>query len=91
VIDWQINTMSISARSWAFLMVQKTTIALKRRIRMKVTSGKLVHDLRTTFLERIFKHYPDHKKLWTADEIQRELTTAMYEIAIEYLEKLELE
>lgn len=52
-------------------------------------SAILVQDLRKAFLERIFKHYPDHKKTWTASEIQNEFAFAMHDVAMEYFEEID--
>lgn len=50
-----------------------------------------VCDLRETFLSRIFKNYPDHKKMWEAKDIQNELSGAMYEMAVHYFELMDAE
>ena len=46
-------------------------------------------DLREAFLARIFEHYPDHKKIWKAEEINHELSSAMYEVAMDYIERID--
>jgi hypothetical protein len=46
-------------------------------------------DLREEFLARIFKNYPDHKKMWKAEEINNEFSGAMYDVVIAYLDKIE--
>jgi hypothetical protein len=56
---------------------------------MKITPKMAINDLRDAFLGRIFKNYPDHKKMWKAEDIQNEFSGAMYEIAMEYLSAIE--
>jgi hypothetical protein len=56
---------------------------------MKVTVRNAMIDLREVFIGKIFKHYPDHKKMWKAEEVDKEFTSAMYEMSMYYLEELE--
>ena len=53
---------------------------------MKITLRTAMTDLREVFLSNIFKGYPDHKKLWKAEDINKEFTNAMYEITMDYLD-----
>lgn len=57
----------------------------------KKTIKNAVLDLRGEFLEIIFKHYPDHQKVWKAEDVDKAFTTAMYSIACAYLERAEKE
>jgi hypothetical protein len=56
---------------------------------MKLTVKDAIIDLRTLFIGRIFLGYPDHKKLWKAEEINDAFTSAIYEVTMEYLERIE--
>ena len=55
---------------------------------MKLTVSNAIRDIRETFLSQIFKDYPKHKKMWSADEIQNEFSSAMHHVAMEYFEKI---
>ena len=51
----------------------------------KITVSRAMQDLREEFLSRIFKNYPDHKKMWKAEDVQNELHGAMYSVTLVYL------
>jgi hypothetical protein len=57
----------------------------------KITLRSAMQDLREEFLSAIFNGYPDHKKLWSGEEIAAEFSRAMYSVAIAYLEREEKE
>lgn len=56
---------------------------------MKITIKRAMCDLREEFLSRIFEHYPDHQKLWKAEDVEKTFTTAMYDVACSYLDIIE--
>lgn len=56
---------------------------------MKLTVKNAMMDLREAFLARIFKNYPDNKKMWKAEEINNEFSGAMYDVAMEYMEQID--
>ncbi len=56
---------------------------------MKLTVKEAMLDFRTEFLARIFNHYPEHKKMWKAEEIEKEISSVMYDLSLQYLEKAE--
>lgn len=56
---------------------------------MKIKAKDAMIHLREAFLSRIFKGYPDHKKHWTAEEINSEFSSAMYDVVMDYLDELE--
>jgi len=56
---------------------------------VKLTVQNAMIDLREAFLSRIFKNCPDHKKIWKAEEINNEFSNAMYDVAIDYLERID--
>ena len=51
---------------------------------MTITVRQAMRDLREAFLGNIYKGYPDHKKMWKAEDVDKELTSAMYDLAIYY-------
>ena len=53
----------------------------------KITVSQAMQDLREAFLSSIFKNYPDHKKMWKAEEVQNEFHSAMYTVALYYLKE----
>jgi hypothetical protein len=57
----------------------------------KKTIKNAVKDIRECFLEVIFENYPHHKKTWTADEVDRAFSTAVYSVACSYLDRIEKE
>ena len=57
----------------------------------KITIKTAMCDLREEFLARIFKNYPDHRKVWTAEDINDAFTSAMYDVACAYLDRIEKE
>jgi hypothetical protein len=54
---------------------------------MKVTDAMI--DLREGFLGMIFKGCPEHKKVWKAEEIQNAFSSAMYDVAVYYFERID--
>ncbi len=56
---------------------------------MKLTIKMAMLDLREEFLTTIFKHYPDHQKVWKAEDVDKAFTTAMYDVACKYLDLIE--
>ena len=56
---------------------------------MAMTVSRAMDDLREEFLSRVFHGYPDHKKIWKADEIQGILHSSMYALAMRYFEEME--
>ena len=57
----------------------------------KKTIKNAVLDVREEFLSIIFKNYPDHQKVWKAEDVEKAFTSAMYSVACAYLELAEKE
>ncbi len=51
------------------------------RIREAIT------DFREEVLSIIFKGYPDYKKKWDAEEINKAISSAMYNISLDYIDR----
>lgn len=50
---------------------------------------EVVTDLREAFLCIIFKGYPDHKIMWSAEEVSKAFTSAMYDVAVDYYDRID--
>jgi hypothetical protein len=58
---------------------------------VKLTVKSAMVDFREQLVGIIFKEYPDHKKLWKAEEIENAISSAMYRLSIKYIEQMERE
>ena len=55
----------------------------------KKTIKDAVLDVREEFLAIIYKDYPNHQKVWKAEDVEKAFSSAMYSIACAYLDRAE--